>query len=240
MIWDGPENNVSIIAYKGNTSAMVLANIGGIMIGDTVTVSGYAGSPNDVTWEIFNDLSAKIGDSVFHMSCSDADMNGPEDCGKLEGDGTSGSGLKQWLLEGMVDATGSLSCSGGGGGGMPIFPTEQSCSFTSASADVTYGYTVTNLGDPVTGIILTDDQLGVIGGPVDLGNGDSAQFTAMTTIFGTTVNVATATGTLANGDSCPAMDSVTVEKMTPPDDAGPVTTNTVADPNPVAINAMSI
>ena len=233
MIWDGPENNVSIIAYKGDTGAMVLANLGGIMIGNTVTINGFAGSPNDVTWEVFDEFGDKIGDSVFHMSCSDADMNGPEDCGKLAGDGRGSSGgmaamggmgggddttdrINQWLFEGMIDSTGTLSCSGGGGG-MAVVPTEQGCSFTSASADVTYGYTVTNLGDPVEDIFVTDDQLvGVVGGPVNLDTGDIAQFTAMTTIFGTTVNVATVTGVLSNGANCSATDSVTVENDVPP------------------------
>jgi hypothetical protein len=240
MIWNGPENNVSIKAYKGDTGDTLLASMGGIMIGDTVTVNGFAGSPNDVTWEVFDQFGVKIGDSIFHLSCSDGDMNGPEDCGKLAGDGKGGSTkgskkskkkskskdtsgdsatdlINQWLFEGMVDAGGTLSCSGPGGGnpGAP-FPTEDACFFTSTSADVTYGYTVTNMGDPVTGIMVTDDQLGAVGGPIDLGTGESAQFTASTTIFGTTTNIATATGLLANGVSCPAMDSLTVEKVTPP------------------------
>jgi len=58
--------------------------------------------------------------------------------------------------------------------------------------------------------------LGAIGGPVDLANGDSVQFTKSTTIFATTTNVATATGNLSNGESCPASDMLTVEKVTPP------------------------
>jgi hypothetical protein len=39
----------------------------------------------------------------------------------------------------------------------------------------------------------------------------------MTTIFGTTTNVATATGSLANSADCMAMDSLIVERMIPPD-----------------------
>jgi len=83
------------------------------MIGDEVTVSGYAGSPNDVTWEIFDQTSGnKLGESEFHLSCSDDDMNGEEDCGKPEGDGKSNDAglINAWLLEGMEDALGSFDC----------------------------------------------------------------------------------------------------------------------------------
>ena len=74
-------------------------------------------------WEVFDSNMAKIGDSVFHMSCSDSDMNGPEDCALPQGDGKDGGKKKkskkkkgskggdsssdrfnQWLFEGMVDA----------------------------------------------------------------------------------------------------------------------------------------
>ena len=70
-----------------------------------MTVSGYAGSPNDVYWEIFEaGTDIKIGESKFHMSCSDQEMNGPEDCGTAQGDGKANeSGLiNDWLLEGMT------------------------------------------------------------------------------------------------------------------------------------------
>ena len=78
-----------------------------------------------------------------------------------------------------------------------------------------YGYEVTNNGDTVTGILITDDLLGPIGGPIDLANGESAQFTSEATIFGTTTNVATASGDLA-GEACMAMDSLTVEQFVEP------------------------
>ena len=64
------------------------------------------GSPNDQEWEIFaaGDCNGTpLGESVFHISCSDDDMNGTEDCGKNEGDGKSDdqSKINDWLFEGM-------------------------------------------------------------------------------------------------------------------------------------------
>jgi hypothetical protein len=55
------------------------------MQGDIVTVTGYAGLGNDVVWEIFQG-SLKLGQSTFHLSCSDWDINTSDDCGKAEGD----------------------------------------------------------------------------------------------------------------------------------------------------------
>jgi hypothetical protein len=114
MIWNGPQGpgeTVTIQAYKGDTGAALLAEISGIEVGDEVTVSGYAGSPNDVIWEIFDANGNKLGESTFHLSCSDQGMNGAEDCGMAEGDGKDKSGfLNDWLLEGIVDAGGVLNC----------------------------------------------------------------------------------------------------------------------------------
>ena len=114
MIWNGPQGpgeTVTIKAYKGDTKAALLAEISGIKVGDEVTVSGYAGSPNDVIWEIFDANGNKLGESTFHLSCSDQDMNGADDCGKAQGDGKDKSGfLNDWLLEGIVDAGGVLNC----------------------------------------------------------------------------------------------------------------------------------
>lgn len=69
-------------------------------------VNGYADSPNDVIWEIFAaGTDTKIGESTFHLSCSDENMNGPEDCGKVQGDGKDKSGFintprssRGWLM----------------------------------------------------------------------------------------------------------------------------------------------
>ena len=111
MIWNGLQN-VKIKAWKGSVGSTLLATIDNIKPGDKVTVTGYAGSPNDVIWEIFNaGTTVKIGSSTFHLSCSDADMNGSEDCGKQEGDGKGLSGyINNWLLAGMAGNDQRLVC----------------------------------------------------------------------------------------------------------------------------------
>jgi len=51
-------------------------------------VNGYDGSlGNDVFWNIYSDaaMTNQIGQSTFHLSCSDDNMDGPEDCGQTEG-----------------------------------------------------------------------------------------------------------------------------------------------------------
>ncbi len=111
MIWTG-QDDVTVKAWKGPVGSTLLDTITGVMAGDEVTVDGYAGSPNDVFWEVFSSSGTKIGESKFHLSCSDDDMDGPEDCGKLEGNGkdNSSSLLNIWLLEGMIDAKSTLDC----------------------------------------------------------------------------------------------------------------------------------
>ena len=114
MIWDGAQD-IRIKAWKGNVGSTLLADIDGIVPTQEVTVSGYAGSPNDVYWEIFEaGTDIKIGESKFHMSCSDQEMNGPEDCGTAQGDGKANeSGLiNEWILAGMVDSRSSFNCFG--------------------------------------------------------------------------------------------------------------------------------
>ena len=84
------------------------------------------------------------------------------------------------------------------------------------AVEVLYGYTVQNLGDLITGITVTDDLLGDVGGPVDLANGEIAWFTATGNITETTTNVATATGFLTSGGECVAADELTVAIVEPP------------------------
>jgi hypothetical protein len=67
---------------------------------------------NDVFWDIRG--AGLSGSSKFHVSCSDQDMNGPEDCGAPMGDGkdnTQGD-VNLWLFEGMQGTNGvGLDCS---------------------------------------------------------------------------------------------------------------------------------
>ena len=87
FFWDGSQD-VRIKAYKGSVGSALLADIDDIAPGEEVTVSGFAGSPNDVFFEIFAaGTDTLLGESKFHLSCSDSEMNGPEDCGNAEGNG---------------------------------------------------------------------------------------------------------------------------------------------------------
>ena len=68
-------------------------------------------------WEIFaagTGFGGKLGNSAFHVSCSDVDMNTSDDCGKLEGDLKVTSGftglINDWWFEGMGGDTGALVC----------------------------------------------------------------------------------------------------------------------------------
>ena len=93
----------------------------------------------------------------------------------------------------------------------------------TGGVNVTYQYEVTNTGDPLTGIMVTDDKLGCLAGvggdcvdfPFDLDKGDIKTLTASASISGTTVNTGTASAMLG-GELCQASDTVTVEALVPP------------------------
>ncbi len=124
MEWGGLQN-VRIRAWKGNVGSTLLKDQDNIVPGTVVKVTGLGGSPNDQVWEVFQaGTLTKIGESKFHISCSDPDMNGIEDCGKNEGNGkdNTASLINAWLFEGMKGNGKTLSCTpvvippGGGGG----------------------------------------------------------------------------------------------------------------------------
>ena len=90
----------------------------------------------------------------------------------------------------------------------------------ASGADVTYRYLVTNDGDPLDDVVVADNLLGDIGGPVALGSGESAMFDKTVSLFETTTNIGTASGkTLTGGGVCvppaSASDSVTVTVTEP-------------------------
>ena len=88
-----------------------------------------------------------------------------------------------------------------------------------SSVTVTYQYEVTNLGDPVTNIMVVDDKLGNIGVIPELpaDGSDSVVLQAVAEISETTTNTVTATGML-DGEMCAApSDSVTVTAVEPPE-----------------------
>jgi hypothetical protein len=101
---------VSVTAYLGDTSKATLPASNVIINGNEVTVTGYQtlDAPNDVVW-VFETTNGG-GQSEFHLSCSDDEMDGetddlayPQDCGRPEGNGKdNSSGDNVWLLEGMA------------------------------------------------------------------------------------------------------------------------------------------
>ena len=85
----------------------------------------------------------------------------------------------------------------------------------TGGVDVTYKYVVTNNGDPLTDIDVTDDPLGFVGTIAALGTNEMDMLTKMASINGTSVNTATATADLA-GLTCTATGMVVVEELGPP------------------------
>jgi len=127
--WAGAQA-ICVEAWDGAVGGTLLMQQDSVAIGQMLTVDGMGGSPNDQVWEIFpagecGNAATKLGESDFHISCSDPSMNGVEDCGRNQGDGMNDdpSLINDWVLEGIVGGNGSLDCTptvippGGGGGG---------------------------------------------------------------------------------------------------------------------------
>ena len=99
LVWGGTgEINVT-------TLGQVINNIGE---GDEIALN-TDGAGNDLVITISGVIN---GESTFHLSCSDEDMNGPEDCGKAQGNGkTSDPALiNDWLFAGMEGENGIIDC----------------------------------------------------------------------------------------------------------------------------------
>jgi len=86
----------------------------------------------------------------------------------------------------------------------------------TGGVDVTYRYVVTNNGDPLSGVLVTDDPLGAVGGPIDMIKDQTETFFKSARITGTTINTGMAVGLLSDGSECPAADSTTVTVVEPP------------------------
>lgn len=100
LTWTGP-SGANVVTESGQSFANV--QNGQEIIFDLNGVGGDA----ELT------VSGSVhGESKFHLSCSDDDMNGPEDCGKLQGNGKKGDSdlLNLWRLEGIAGDT-VLDCS---------------------------------------------------------------------------------------------------------------------------------
>ena len=93
------------------------ATDGLVVPGHRVTIFGPFGR-NDQELQILGNGFG--GFLTFHVLCSDDDMNGPDDCEKLKGNGKkSNSGINLWVLDGLVSSNGAgFNCRNLGG---PIF-----------------------------------------------------------------------------------------------------------------------
>lgn len=130
LIWPSGAGTINISGIANDAPGGV------VNPGQRVTFSG----PFAVNDQVLNITGAMSGQSVFHVSCSDADMDGrtstnleqaqlpgkAQDCGKFQGNGKTAvaSRINKWLLDGLVDAEGKvLNCSPA-----PATPTS-SCAF---------------------------------------------------------------------------------------------------------------
>ena len=93
-----------------------------------------------------------------------------------------------------------------------------------ANQQVTYTYTLTNNGSPLTNVMVNDDKLGSISAGTTLNGGQTVTFTKTACLFQTTTNMATASGSLPSGSLCaatPASATVTLVLPPPPDEPPP-------------------
>jgi hypothetical protein len=222
MRWDGLVD-VDIVAYDGDVGGTVLAQIDGVSPGDYVTVEGIDGGPNDQQWQIFDAVTgAPVGTSEFHISCSDDNMNGPEDCPLPQGNGkgNDSSLVNTWGFGGMLGEQGTFSCPGAPGA-------------SGGGTEVVYGFEVRNLNAEPIDVLISDADLLI--GNADLfdENGDplatpetipaNGTLRAVSDVFMVTPdatnvfkNTVVVTGNTPSGAMCEAMDMVEVRREPPP------------------------
>ncbi len=121
VVWNGPVP-ILVTAWNGSVGSGSPTYFGTaadpVQPGEEVTFTRTGTYPNDIYWQLFNvdgsvyhAAAGDKGQSTFHLSCSDEDMNGPEDCGKAAGDGKAKAGyINQWILEGMAGNGLVLDC----------------------------------------------------------------------------------------------------------------------------------
>ena len=124
VIWNGPAEPVTVKAWNGAIGTGVAQVINNVYKGNEVKFTRSGTYPNDVYFQIFDAAGVEIGRSTFHLSCSDVDMNGPEDCGKIAGDGKAVAGYQNWwIFDGMAGNGMVLDCT-------PSYPDgTDACSF---------------------------------------------------------------------------------------------------------------
>ena len=198
MIWNGVDG-VTITTELGQV-------ISDVNNGDLVLLN----TPKDQTG---NDVDVTIsgavnGSSQFHISCSDNEMNGYEDCGTAQGNGKDNKSylLNDFIFGGMTGQNGQFTCpqaqaSGG-------FPTESvQCEFTpqeeAASCDALKDVNqLTMVWDGPDGVNMTTELGQVING---VNHGDVVVFEAPKSQTGNDVDVfltGTVTGTSRFHISC--------------------------------------
>jgi hypothetical protein len=215
-VWDGPIEPIRIVVPESGDEQS------GIFRGDTVVIE-TAGFPNDWFVEIYS-ANNFLGESNFHTSCSDEDMDSEDDCGKRQGNGKEeiSEYINDWILQGIdtpESEFGNLVCGTCPGVGpgfnncqVPILP---------GGAVVNYFYFVANNGEMAIQVTdLFDDKLGPqLAESFVLLPGEAKFLNATTNpnrIFQTTTNIATvqAVGVLGDGteitEPCRDSDSVTV------------------------------
>jgi hypothetical protein len=200
--------------------------------GDEVTFFNTSGD-NDV---FVNISGSANGQSKFHLSCSDKDMNADnendvqeqlpgrsQDCGKNAGDakGNESSFITDWIFEGLVDSDNKeLDCTAA-----PEVPTEPvQCEFTPEpggpdSADVVYGIKVENPNNEAIEVRIVDGLLGIDEMQSIPANDTFELVTDPITVMPDASNVfkntVTVIGTSVSGATCEAMDMVTVKRNPP-------------------------
>jgi len=214
LVWNGPDG-LDIETETGQV-------ITGIKKGNVIVLD----TPKDDTGndvEVF--LSGSVnGESKFHISCSDDDMDGPEDCGTAQGNGKGNDDSlnNQWLFGGMTGEKGSFGCPGVPGG--------------PDSAEVVYGIRVENPGEEVN-VQIVDVELGInqtetipandffelVTDPITIMPDNTNEFT----------NTVVVTAETSSGAQCEASDSVTVKRNPPP--PPPVSCSDIKDITAVSV-----
>ena len=100
MVWSGV-SGVDIVTEVGQ-------QFHNVQNGNQITFD-TEGAGNDVELTLNGGVN---GSSRFHISCSDQEMNGAEDCGNNQGDGKGNDSFlnNQWLLDGMAGDNSSFDC----------------------------------------------------------------------------------------------------------------------------------
>ena len=226
LVWNG-NAPVRVVAHAGKLDKPVIADFDHIIPGQVVRVAGLEDSGNDFIWEIYAaGTDIRIGESSFHLSCSDDYMNGPEDCGVTAGDGkdnnqcTDDDCINDWLFAGMIDKNNEIQCLSTG-----VMTADAACEIYPGRA-YAVRYQVSNNTEQALGLSNISENVGSPGGselPLFVGGeqvefayfgqgteGMTRRFTADSGLSGLSCNVET-TAAVSIMELPPACDAVAVE-----------------------------